>query len=52
MAITWSIFMIAERLDKLLGQTGRSMLTRLLGMLLAALAVQFVFDAIKVLMAH
>lgn len=51
-AITWSIFMIAERLDKLLGQTGRSILTRLLGMLLAALAVQFVFDAIKVLMAH
>jgi multiple antibiotic resistance protein len=50
-AITWSIFMIAERLDKLLGQTGRSILTRLLGMLLAALAVQFVFDAIKVLMA-
>lgn len=51
-AITWSVFMIAERLDKLLGQTGRSILTRLLGMLLAALAVQFVFDAIKVLMAH
>ena len=51
-ALTWSIFMIAERLDKLLGQTGRSILTRLLGMLLAALAVQFVFDAIKVLMAH
>lgn len=51
-AITWSIFMIAERLDKLLGQTGRSILTRLLGMLLAALAVQFVFDAIKVLMAR
>ena len=51
-ALTWSIFMIAERLDKLLGQTGRSILTRLLGMLLAALAVQFVFDAIKVLLAH
>ena len=51
-ALTWSIFMIAERLDKLLGQTGRSILTRLLGMLLAALAVQFVFDAIKVLTAH
>lgn len=51
-AITWFTFMISERLDKLLGQTGRSILTRLLGMLLAALAVQFVFDAIKVLMAH
>lgn len=51
-AITWFTFMISERLDKLLGQTGRSILTRLLGMLLAALAVQFVFDAIKVLMAR
>jgi multiple antibiotic resistance protein len=48
-AMTWSVFMIAERVDKLLGETGKSILTRLLGMLLAALSVQFVFDGIRVL---
>jgi multiple antibiotic resistance protein len=48
-AITWSVFVIAERVDKVLGETGRSILTRLLGMLLAALSVQFVADGIRVL---
>lgn len=50
-AVTWATFLIAERLDVLLGETGRSVLTRLLGMLLAALAVQFVADGIKALSA-
>lgn len=50
-AVTWATFLIAERLDVLLGETGRSVLTRLLGMLLAALAVQFVADGIKALTA-
>jgi multiple antibiotic resistance protein len=50
-AATWATFLIAERLDVLLGETGRSVLTRLLGMLLAALAVQFVADGIKALAA-
>ena len=37
----------------LLGETGRSILTRLLGVILAALAVQFVADGIRALMgAH
>ena len=36
-------------LDRFLGQTGRSILTRLLGVILAALAVQFVADGIKAL---
>ena len=48
-ALTWATFLIAERLDVLLGETGRSVLTRLLGMLLAALAVQFVADGVKAL---
>ena len=41
----------AERVDGFLGHTGRSILTRLLGVILAALAVQFVADGIKALMA-
>lgn len=50
-AITWVVFLLAERVDGFLGQTGRSILTRLLGVILAALAVQFVADGIKALMA-
>jgi len=49
--ITWLVFVLAERIDGILGQTGRSILTRLLGVILAALAVQFVADGIKALMA-
>ena len=37
-------FVAAEFIDKYLGTTGRTILTRLLGVLLAALAVQFVAD--------
>lgn len=49
--LTWLVFFLAERIDGFLGQTGRSILTRLLGVILAALAVQFVADGIKALMA-
>lgn len=49
--LTYLVFLVAERVDKFLGQTGRSILTRLLGVILAALAVQFVADGIKALMA-
>lgn len=38
---------IAERIDRFLGDTGRTILTRLLGVILAALSVQFVVDGIK-----
>lgn len=48
-AITWVVFLLAERTDRFLGETGRSILTRLLGVILAALAVQFVADGIKAL---
>ena len=50
-ALTYVVFILAERIDGILGQTGRSILTRLLGVILAALAVQFVADGIKALMA-
>ena len=49
--LTWMVFFLAERVDRFLGQTGRSILTRLLGVILAALAVQFVADGIRALMA-
>ncbi len=42
-----AVFLISERLSKLLGVTGNLVLTRLLGVILAALAVQFVIDGIK-----
>jgi multiple antibiotic resistance protein len=49
--LTYVVFLLAERIDRFLGNTGRSILTRLLGVILAALAVQFVADGIKALMA-
>jgi multiple antibiotic resistance protein len=39
--------LIADRLDRFLGVTGRAILTRLLGVILAALAAQFVVDGAK-----
>ena len=50
-ALTFLVFVLAERVDRFLGHTGRSILTRLLGVILAALAVQFVADGIKALVA-
>jgi multiple antibiotic resistance protein len=38
------VFLVAERVARLLGTTGNVVLTRLLGVILAALAVQFVID--------
>jgi len=40
-------FLAAERISKFLGMTGNIVLSRLLGVLLAALAVQYVVDGIK-----
>lgn len=51
LGLTYLVFVLAERIDRFLGQTGRSILTRLLGVILAALAVQFVADGVKALMA-
>ena len=50
-ALTWFVFLLADRIDKVLGETGRSILTRLLGVILSALAVQFVADGVKALAA-
>ena len=45
--IIFAALVIADRIDRILGQTGRAILTRLLGVLLSALAVQFVIDGIR-----
>ena len=39
-------FLVAPLLERLLGKTGLNILTRLLGMLLAALAIQFILDGL------
>jgi multiple antibiotic resistance protein len=44
-------FIFAERISGLLGMTGNIVLSRLLGVLLAALAVQYVVDGIRAALA-
>lgn len=41
-----TVFLLAGRIEKMLGNTGRIILTRLLGVILSALAVQFVADGV------
>jgi multiple antibiotic resistance protein len=48
LATCFGVFWIANRIDRLLGVTGSVVLSRLLGVLLAALAVQFVIDGLRV----
>jgi multiple antibiotic resistance protein len=46
MVVTFGFLLAAPPMERLLGRTGTIVITRLLGMLLAALSVQFVIDGI------
>ena len=46
-AICLTMFLLASRIGRLLGITGNVVLSRLLGVLLAALAVQYVIDGVR-----
>ncbi|HKS61806.1 MAG TPA: MarC family protein [Xanthobacteraceae bacterium] len=50
MAVCLLVFLAAARIERLLGATGNTVLSRLLGVLLAAMAVQFVIDGVKAVM--
>ncbi len=47
LAVTFVLMMAASQVQKILGVTGVHVVTRVLGILLAALAVQFLFDGIS-----
>ena len=46
LVMVFCMFLISGLLERLLGKTGTNIATRLLGMLLAALAVQFILDGL------
>lgn len=47
MLLVYGALLIGERMDRMLGNTGRAILTRLLGVLLAALSIQFIVDGVR-----
>jgi multiple antibiotic resistance protein len=50
-ALTLAVFYFATRIARFLGITGNIVLSRLLGVLLAALAVQYVIDGVRAALA-
>ena len=46
-AITFVLLLVATQVQRLLGVTGLQVISRIFGVLLTALAVQFVFDGLK-----
>ncbi|HMT13847.1 MAG TPA: MarC family protein [Aestuariivirga sp.] len=50
--LCWLAMRLATRVSGLLGVTGRVVVTRLLGIILAALAVQFIIDGLRLALAR
>ncbi len=44
-------FLLADRIERLMGETAAVVITRLLGVLLAALSIQFIADGIRAMIA-
>jgi multiple antibiotic resistance protein len=47
LAIVFAFFMAAGLMERVIGDTGIKVITRLMGMLLAALSVQFILDGLR-----
>ncbi len=47
LAIVFVLFLISGSLERILGKVGVNVVTRLLGLLLAALAIQFILDGLR-----
>jgi multiple antibiotic resistance protein len=47
LAITLAMFFSADRIQRVLGETGTNVITRVMGIVLAALAMQFVIDGMQ-----
>jgi multiple antibiotic resistance protein len=47
LGLVFLLLLAAPRIEKLLGRVGINVVTRVLGMLLAALAIQFILDGLK-----
>jgi multiple antibiotic resistance protein len=47
LAVVYVLFLAASPIERGLGRTGTMVVTRLLGMLLAALAIQFILDGLR-----
>ena len=46
-ALTWILFRLAAAISKLIGKTGINIVTRLMGLIMAAMGVEFIANGLK-----